>query len=433
MSLVDLLFPSFVFNSFQLNLSSTIIGEKINLKKTQHILIIILLIIAISFSTFVFDNVVRGVFNFFCLLVCYYFIYNKTINKAFILAFAVVFLFFISEMLFSLLLYIASQIWNLNIDIQTNLSLLITSNICIGLLTNIIYRIKTIKQILNNLIENCEGTKYTKIILIILMIIFILVNKNFILFGFKLEYILNLFLVVLFCVIAYLLIKEKNLNISMYKKYEYLFNYLEIYEKEINKNRMIIHDFNNQLISIKGFNNKKNKDLDQYLDTIIKDNKKDESKIINDIEKLPKGGLKGLIYYKLGYLKDEGLEVITNISSTVKKNSLANLDANLYKDIIKILGVFLDNAIEAAIESKEKQIVLEIFCTKKEFNFILSNTFSGKIDIKKISDIKYTTKGKNRGYGLALVKKIVSNNSKLTVEKEIINNYYVTKLKINLK
>ena len=71
MSLVDLLFPSFVFNSFQLNLSSTIIGEKINLKKTQHILIIILLIIAISFSTFVFDNVVRGVLNFFCLLFCF--------------------------------------------------------------------------------------------------------------------------------------------------------------------------------------------------------------------------------------------------------------------------------------------------------------------------------------------------------------------------
>src|SRR5690606_36722160 len=111
------------------------------------------------------------------------------------------------------------QRWNLNIDIQTNLSLLINSNICISLLTNIIYRIKTIKQVLNNLIENCEGTKYTKIILIILIIIFILVNKNFILFGFKLEYILNLYLVVLFCVIAYLLIKETNLNISMYNKY----------------------------------------------------------------------------------------------------------------------------------------------------------------------------------------------------------------------
>ena len=433
MSLVDLIGPSFIFNIFQLKLSSVIIKEKIDFKNGKNIFLFILLIVMLSFSTLVFNNFLRVVFNFLCLLFFYYFIHNKGINVAFIVSFIAFFLFFMSEIIFSSMLYFVSQIWDISIDIEKNTLLYLISNISIGFMAIIIYRIKKIKQIVFTLIKNYEKTKFTKTMLIILMLIFVLVNKNFLLFDFYFDYLLNLFIVALFCLIAYLLLKEKNANASLSKKYDQLFSYLENYEKELNKKSIIIHEFNNQLIAIKGFNDKKNKHLEQYLNSIIKDNQKGGEKFLDDMENLPKGGLKGLIYYKLGYLKDEGINVVTDISSTVRKNAFAKFDPSLYRDILKIVGVLLDNAVEAAKESKEKQISLEIFCTKNDFNIVLSNTFCNNIDLEKIDESKYSTKGKDRGYGLALVKQIVKDNPKLQVKKEIINNFFVSTLTIELK
>ena len=142
MSLVDLIGPSFIFNIFQLKLSSVIIKEKIDFKNGKNIFLFILLIVMLSFSTLVFNNFLRVVFNFLCLLFFYYFIHNKGINVAFIVSFIAFFLFFMSEIIFSSMLYFVSQIWDISIDIEKNTLIYLISNISIGFMAIIIYRIK---------------------------------------------------------------------------------------------------------------------------------------------------------------------------------------------------------------------------------------------------------------------------------------------------
>ena len=67
---------------------------------------------------------------------------------------------------------------------------------------------------------------------------------------------------------------------------------------------------------------------------------------------------------------------------------------------------------------------------KNDIELIISNTFENKINIDKIGIEKFTTKGKNGGHGLLLVKHIINSNSIFESNSEIINNLYIQKLKI---
>ena len=53
------------------------------------------------------------------------------------------------------------------------------------------------------------------------------------------------------------------------------------------------------------------------------------------------------------------------------------------------------------------------------------------IDLKKIGEKGYTTKGKNHGHGIFLVKNLLSGNDKITMNTKIINNYFVQEIRIN--
>ena len=97
-------------------------------------------------------------------------------------------------------------------------------------------------------------------------------------------------------------------------------------------------------------------------------------------------------------------------------------------DITLIIGVYIDNAIQAAKISKEKYIVLDIDYDNKSIVFSFSNTYSGTIDLNKLDDIKYTTKGIGHGYGLVIVKETLEKNNSLDQCREINGKYYVQKL-----
>ena len=90
--------------------------------------------------------------------------------------------------------------------------------------------------------------------------------------------------------------------------------------------------------------------------------------------------------------------------------------------------MYLDNAIEASSESKDKKLGIEIYLIGKDIEIIISNTFENEIRAEKIGIEKFTTKGKNHGHGLLLVKYILRSNSIFESTNEITNNVYIQKL-----
>ena len=102
-----------------------------------------------------------------------------------------------------------------------------------------------------------------------------------------------------------------------------------------------------------------------------------------------------------------------------------------FKDLTRIIGVYLDNAIEAASTSKDKKLGIEIYEVKGIIQIIISNTYDNAIEKDKVGNERYSTKGKNRGHGL--LKRILNENNRIISETKITNSLYIQTIKINEK
>ena len=95
--------------------------------------------------------------------------------------------------------------------------------------------------------------------------------------------------------------------------------------------------------------------------------------------------------------------------------------------------MFLDNAIEEVIKAKKKEREILVSMYIDEYFIIeISNIFFGDIEINRLTEKGYTSKGKGRGYGLSLVDRIINKNDRLELETIVINNIFTQKLKIKM-
>ena len=169
----------------------------------------------------------------------------------------------------------------------------------------------------------------------------------------------------------------------------------------------------------------KNKKVIKYIDSIISDTKTDIS-LSNELKNLPKGAFKALIYYKLLQAKSKKLNITIDISSK-SRPFIEGLSVGNLKNLSRLLGIYLDNAIEAAEKNEKKSICLEIY-VNKNLNIVLSNSIKENIDIKNLNKKGYTTRGKGRGYGLYLAERLAEKNSNIISKTKIVNSYFIQKI-----
>ncbi|NKF08021.1 sensor histidine kinase [Clostridium gasigenes] len=148
-----------------------------------------------------------------------------------------------------------------------------------------------------------------------------------------------------------------------------------------------------------------------YLSTDIIEAKKEVNKYMeiisqevdfNKVLSIDNMIIKAIIYSKILECEEKGIEFIFNIKGDIKK---LNIESS---DLTVILSNVLNNAIEAAEKSIQKKVQLEIDINERK-HIIIKNTVDN-IDISEIGSFLkrgFSKKGKNRGYGLYNVKKIV--------------------------
>ncbi len=244
-------------------------------------------------------------------------------------------------------------------------------------------------------------------------------------------YILLIFTLV---VILGYLFKEKMNNENMFKRYDDLLTVMKNYESDIEDHRTSNHETRNELLAIRSkVSDLGDETLCEYIDSILGDKKNINSAKYSRFKYLPTNGLKGFLYYKFSEAEEKGLDVKLNIAKQVENSFLKNLNTKDFKDLTRILGVYLDNAIEASVLSEKKQLGIEIYKVKNDIEIIISNTYSNKVDKDKIGNERYSTKGLTRGHGLLLVKRILKNNNRLTSEAKITDTIYSQTIKIKEK
>ena len=230
------------------------------------------------------------------------------------------------------------------------------------------------------------------------------------------------------------LIRQKADNENMFKKYDDLLTIMKNYESDVEEQRTINHETKNELLTIRSkLSDEKDKDLCSYVDSIIGDKKSVKSAKFSKFKYLPSNGLKGFFYYKFIEAEQREIKVSLNISKQVENSCLGDMKTKDFKDLTRIIGVYLDNAIEAASASKDKKLGIEIYVVKDIVQIIISNTYDNAIEKDKVGNERYSTKGKNRGHGLLLVKRILNENNRITSETKITASLYIQTIKINEK
>jgi len=199
---------------------------------------------------------------------------------------------------------------------------------------------------------------------------------------------------------------------------------LNEYEKIIDEQGEKNHEYKNQLLVLKGYINNKEK-LSEYLNTIIDDHKTGQNYEIRQLSNFPTGGLKEMLYYKIIDIKENNLKYYLFFDPTAT-NLFEKFNIKLYTNITKVLGVLIDNAIEGALDSKEKEIGLDVSMDGNYIVITISNSYNKNIDIKKIGKKGFTSKGRGHGFGLKLVKEIIRRDRKLELITDYEDNFVQT-------
>lgn len=320
-----------------------------------------------------------------------------------------------------------------SVDIVNNYAYNLLVNILVSLLSVLLIKIPFVDKIVKNTLNLFEkNRKLINYFYIILIVIYLIVLKNGFEFLMKSNYYINILFMLSIVGIILVILKNESKYEQLKEENKQMLNYVTKYEKIITAQGKTNHEFKNQLMVIRGYAQMNSDKIIDYIDEIVKDsNKAGSSYLISQLNNFPDGGIKGLLYYKLSIMEDENIKYSIDVEKGVK-SGLKKLSTNNYKNITKILGVLLDNAIDASKKSNDKKINISVSKDRNLIIFKIYNTYKGTIDIEKIGT-GYTSKGKGHGYGLRLVKDIISENNIFQVTHDLEDRYFVSNLKIKIE
>ena len=147
---------------------------------------------------------------------------------------------------------------------------------------------------------------------------------------------------------------------------------------------------------------------------------------MNQLMNIKNTELKSIISAKLLYAIELNIHVSIEVADEINSIPMDTLD------LCRIIGIFLDNAIEATLETKQPSLRFALINLETEYIFIISNTFLEKgIPYATLSKPNVSTKGVNRGIGLYNAHEIISKYNHVFLDTEIQEKTFVQRLQIS--
>ena len=124
--------------------------------------------------------------------------------------------------------------------------------------------------------------------------------------------------------------------------------------------------------------------------------------------------IKSLLSAKIIYAHESGIDVTIDIPDKVDSFPMGTVD------LARILGIFLDNAIEATPTTDQPQIGLNIVQHEAGVSITISNRFQDNgIVLHKLKQRGFSTKSRHQGIGLSNAQKIISSYDNVLLETTI--------------
>ena len=217
---------------------------------------------------------------------------------------------------------------------------------------------------------------------------------------------------------------EKEIALKQ-KKFEQ--KHLQTYTDEIvelyNEIRGFRHDYAGMLVSMQmAIDSGDLQEINRvYNEVLVKANQKlrSEKYTYFDLNNIADSALRSLIAQSIVYARNSGVEFTLEVKDVITRLSMDLLD------LVRIMSILLNNAVEGAADSYLKQ--MEVAVIKMDFETVIVIQNSCKITMTPSEDLfalGFSTKGRNRGLGLNNVKEILDKYDNIILETEMEDNTF---------
>lgn len=284
---------------------------------------------------------------------------------------------------------------------------------------------------------------FTKVILIILLFatIFILYLNIFTLTKFSDLQLtkINLGIQVSYfiCISLLSLLLISNIKKESSLKYEKLSNqqlnsYFTSLETVNNEMQKFQHDYMNILLTLNSYINQGDlNQLKDYFNTKIVKFEIDTlntNYLVNSLRNLNILELKSLVLTKSIFAIEKKVEINIEIPQKIEKVPIDIIDFS------RLIGILMDNAIEASIECENPFINLAVLeLSSNNLLIVIENSFEGEVDLSNIYLYNFSTKDKSRGLGLKTVNEILSKYPNILLNTRIENENFIQEIEMNLR
>ena len=433
-NMISTVLYAFILVSSLIYIWHKLLDKKIDFKNPKLYLTLIGIMLFSLLNNYMTDKITKIVVVTIIFMFFFKFLFNENVQKCILTPIFYQFIIMISETIYALLL---TLILSSNADalLQTYLGTFMT-NVSIAIISLLIVNINFIRKLYKLVIIFTDKIKKFQLLSrCIIVIIALSVFPITIYYKIDFKYLLIFYssMIIVCCAIIIYSFKTQNKYNKVSDKYNVAINSLKDYEEMMSQYRVTNHENKNLLLTIRAMIINQQENIPQYIESIIKEKYNDNEKLLKKVNVIPSGGLRATIYSEILKIKENGINYCLDIDRNLKTEALIDLDTNSVIDICKILGVFIDNAIEEVKNSNKRNIKISIYMDNNDINIKVSNNYINYIDVDKIFNEGYTTKGSGHGYGLSLVKRIIEKNSILSNSSEITKNLFSQVLTIKYK
>ena len=189
------------------------------------------------------------------------------------------------------------------------------------------------------------------------------------------------------------------------------------------------HDYVNILLSLSGYIEDGDMDrLKDFFESKIFPTKNlitGEDYKLNQLSNISVLEIKSLLSAKMIYAHESGIDITIDIPGKVESFLIDTVD------LARILGNFLDNAIEATLETEQPQIGLNIIQNKTGVSIIISNRFRDNgLMLHKLKQKGFSTKIGHQGIGLGNAQKIISSYDNVLLETTMKCDYFTQHIEL---
>ena len=205
--------------------------------------------------------------------------------------------------------------------------------------------------------------------------------------------------------------------------------YVQDLEESYRALRAIKHDYVNIMTTFKLYiDNENMAGLKKYYYDELSEMNKGllyQDQLLSNLHNVALSEIKSILIYKCSIAAGQGIDINMEV-----KEPIDNLGVST-AIVCQMLGILLDNAIEAIAETDDKKLHIAIIKNPTSKVFIVQNTWKKTdVPINKLFELGFSTKADGRGIGLYTARNYTEKLKGLYLETEITDEYFMQTLTV---